>query len=68
MVKDEYPAPEEEVKEEEMVQEIVQPQENNQNNVDEQMELVEDEDYSNATGRSLEYDVFSDDIGKHMIF
>ncbi|XP_032679244.1 UPF0184 protein AAEL002161-like [Odontomachus brunneus] len=63
MVRNEYPAPEEEVKEEEMVQEIVQPQENNQDNADEQMELAEDEDYSNGIGRSLEYDMFSDDIG-----
>ncbi|XP_014484450.1 PREDICTED: UPF0184 protein C9orf16 homolog isoform X1 [Dinoponera quadriceps] len=62
MVRDEYPAPEEEVKEEEMVQEIVQTQENNQNNVNEQMDVGEDEDYSNGIGRSLEYDVFSDDI------
>lgn len=68
MVRDEYPAPEEEVKEEEMVQEIVQPQENNLANADEQMELAEGENHSNGTGRSLECDVFSDDIGEHIIF
>lgn len=67
MVRNEYPASEEEVKEEEMVQEIVQPQESNQDNADEQMEIAEDEDYSNGIGRSLEYDMFSDDIGKHVI-
>ncbi|EFN80953.1 UPF0184 protein AAEL002161 [Harpegnathos saltator] len=63
MVRNEYPAPEKEIKEEEMVQEIVQPQENNQDNADEQMEFAEGEDYSSTTGRSLEFDVFSDDIG-----
>lgn len=62
MVRDEYPVPKEEKKEEDM-EEIVQTEENNADNVNEEMEYAEDEEHSDDINRCLEEDVYSD-IGK----
>ncbi|XP_012225644.1 bublin coiled-coil protein [Linepithema humile] len=62
MVRDEYPAPEEKEKVEDM-DETVQPEENNQENANEEMECVEDEEYSNDISDSFEEDMYSADTG-----
>ncbi|KAM0731812.1 Bublin coiled-coil protein [Formica fusca] len=59
MVRDEYPVPQEEKKEEDM-EEIVQTEENNPDNINEEMEYTEDEEHSDDINRCLEEDVYSD--------
>lgn len=62
MVREEYPASEEGKKDEDM-EEIIQPEENNPDNINEEMECTEDEEHSDDISRCLEEDVYSD-IGK----
>ncbi|KAL6440167.1 hypothetical protein ACFW04_003042 [Cataglyphis niger] len=58
MVRDEYPVPKEEKKDDDM-EEIVQPEENHADNVNEEMD-AEDEEHSDDINRCLEEDVYSD--------
>lgn len=58
MVREEYPTPEEERKEED-IEEIIQPEENNPDNVNEEMECTEEEEHADDINRRLE-DAYSD--------
>lgn len=64
MVRDEYPAPEGEEREEEMIREVVQPREDDDGNADEQMVCAEDDEYSNDLNECLVDDVYSTDVGE----
>ncbi|XP_072757193.1 uncharacterized protein [Anoplolepis gracilipes] len=59
MVRDEYPVPEEGKREENM-EEIVQPEENNPDNVNEEMDCTEDEEQPDDINTCLEEDAYSD--------
>jgi len=63
MVRDEYPTLEGKEKIENM-DETVQSEENSQENVNEEMECVEDEEYSNGISECYEEDMYSADIGR----